>query len=862
MSENLEEKSRQLTEAMTAVQRDLDLYSQITRETAAQKKDAEMKAKYGIENFTKGTKTAGEAILSLGDAGFAAGKAMLEGKKGAAAFNGALDSMSKSAEMAGAALALLVPGGPLIKGLIAGLTLATTGFIKYTQAANEMADKLYTGYRGMARTGAAAADGMRGLKDGAQKLGFTMDELNDYVQLVTDNSQDLAAFGGAVYKGRQQFEDIGKAMEPAQKGLLAIGLMPKDIAEGTAGYLRTQTRLGNAQKMTVDQLADGARKYLIEQDALTKLTGVNRQEAEKMREAAMMEEQHAGMIRKLMDEGKTAELENVMKISDAANRLDPEFGKMIRGAQTMNLSSEAAQKLLMSVPGIFDILAKGQKGMLTDMQVMDQIAAQMKKSGTAASAGLAILGANNDTYVDMGIQNKILYKTSKSLAEGLGDATQQALAQGAKSGQAQDDLVNGQTKLIQTQIAANKALTDFIAEGIPQAQVAMEKLAGATLAAAKVLYGFASDKSDTKKNTDEMKDRGLVNRNLTNDQGMDFSAGSFATGGIADGPTSGYLATLHGREAIVPMDQLGIGKKEGGLEKLIKTDNSDSIEKSSKEIVIDTKTLEKLTDTNVKKAEEYNLFYKNYVNTMTESMQKQMELVKGAGTSANVNGSVGAPSMGGGLQMPSAMNMPSMGGGQGMQIGSQDDLRKMGLNIKAGDVQAQGSKISPKIIELARAIQAGVPGFNYFSSFNDKFHQENAPSSQHSQGLAVDFTVGGVPSIEDGKAITSWLKQMGASVAIDEYNSPTAKATGGHFHAQIPAFADGGQLASGKVGLVGEAGPELITGPASISPMKDLMGAFSNMGALMKQQVDMLDELVRAQKNGNDISNKMLRMQT
>jgi hypothetical protein len=44
--------------------------------------------------------------------------------------------------------------------------------------------------------------------------------------------------------------------------------------------------------------------------------------------------------------------------------------------------------------------------------------------------------------------------------------------------------------------------------------------------------------------------------------------------------------------------------------------------------------------------------------------------------------------------------------------------------------------------------------------------------------------------------------------------------------------------------------------------MKDLMGAFSNMGALMKQQVDMLDELVRAQKNGNDISNKMLRMQT
>jgi hypothetical protein len=216
---------------------------------------------------------------------------------------------------------------------------------------------------------------------------------------------------------------------------------------------------------------------------------------------------------------------------------------------------------------------------------------------------------------------------------------------------------------------------------------------------------------------------------------------------------------------------------------------------------------------------------------------------------------------GSGLQMPKAANMASMGGGQGMQISKQDDLKQMGLNIKAGDVQAEGAKISPKIIDLAKKIQAGVPGFNYFSSFNDKFHQENAPTSKHAEGLAVDFTVAQPPSVEDGKTITAWLKDIGASVAIDEYNSPTAKATGGHFHAQIPAFEDGGSLASGKVGIAGEAGPELISGPANITPMNDLMGAFSTMSALMRQQVDMLDELVRAQKTNNDISNKILRVQ-
>jgi hypothetical protein len=34
---------------------------------------------------------------------------------------------------------------------------------------------------------------------------------------------------------------------------------------------------------------------------------------------------------------------------------------------------------------------------------------------------------------------------------------------------------------------------------------------------------------------------------------MDFSAGSFADGGVASGPKSGYMANLHGTEAVVPL---------------------------------------------------------------------------------------------------------------------------------------------------------------------------------------------------------------------------------------------------------------------------------------------------------------------
>ena len=56
--ENISDAQRQLTEAMAAVQRDLALFGKVTRETAEQTKDAEMKSKYGIDNFTAGTKKA------------------------------------------------------------------------------------------------------------------------------------------------------------------------------------------------------------------------------------------------------------------------------------------------------------------------------------------------------------------------------------------------------------------------------------------------------------------------------------------------------------------------------------------------------------------------------------------------------------------------------------------------------------------------------------------------------------------------------------------------------------------------------------------------------------------------------------
>jgi hypothetical protein len=284
------------------------------------------------------------------------------------------------------------------------------------------------------------------------------------------------------------------------------------------------------------------------------------------------------------------------------------------------------------------------------------------------------------------------------------------------------------------------------------------------------------------------------------------------------------------------------------------------INKSINDIVVSSKELDSITKIDLKRAQDYSIFYKGFVETKTKFEKDQLEAINyqlTEGSSGSQPGSAG--SSGGGLKLPSMPGISGMGGGQGLQTTKQDDLSKMGLNIKTGDVQAEGAGISPRLIEMARQIQSGIPGFNYFSAFNDKFHQEKAPSSQHAKGLALDFTVAQQPSIEEGKSITDWLKGLGASLAIDEYNNPSSKSTAGHFHAQIPAFEEGGMLGAGKVGIAGEGGkPELISGPASITPMNDLMGALNNLNAVMERSHSTLSEIARISKATSDSSAKML----
>ena len=62
--------------------------------------------------------------------------------------------------------------------------------------------------------------------------------------------------------------------------------------------------------------------------------------------------------------------------------------------------------------------------------------------------------------------------------------------------------------------------------------------------------------------------------------------------------------------------------------------------------------------------------------------------------------------------------------------------------------------------------------------------------------------------------LTSSLKRQALIKTASSFLGPIGSFFGGF-------FADGGRIQSGQVGVVGEAGPELVSGPANVTPLDD-----------------------------------------
>jgi len=478
MAENIDNVQQQLAEAMRQAANDYARLGQLQSATSEQLFNAQMKQKLGSENATKGLNAAGQALGALAGAGIESTKAMYQGKKGMGAFNSSLDELSKAATLAGTALTLLMPGGIIMKAIVGAFTLAAGAAIAYVKAANEMSDKLYKGYDGLQKSGAAASDGMTGVFRDAKKLGLSMDELDSMVSLVAESSSDLVLFGGTVADGRRKLADMAQASEASREGFFKLGISQQAQNEAMVGYMRLQARSGNAEKQTVDQLATSARNYITEQDQLARITGMNVKDQQKAREAALMEEQFLAKVRQLQREGKHAEAKELQDANIMMSAMGDEVGKGFRAMANGNLRDENARKFMMSTQGAgLDAVQK-----ITTGQIKAADAAQMVSQGFQG-----YLDAQGDQLATLGVAGDSATNYAQVVkGAAMGQADYQKQLEKAQADQAKtlagkgDPLADAQGRMIKVQQDINKKLEDDVFKGIPNAQAAMGKLANVT----------------------------------------------------------------------------------------------------------------------------------------------------------------------------------------------------------------------------------------------------------------------------------------------------------------------------------------------------------------------------------------------
>lgn len=370
-------------EHLRRLNHEFDRYANLT----SQSSDAVRQRTAAEKHRDQQLETSGRAAAdSLKDFGRAAGtytSTMYQGASGASALNTTITQVTSGlGNLAIALAALVTPGGVVKKIFAAALAAVGVEALKLSNdianAGREMVDAQYKSYSEMAKSGAVANEGMQGVADGAHKLGLNILEMDKYLGLIAGNSGALAMFQKSAYDGRKQFEMLGAALKTERSTFKALGMDQNALNEGQMGYLRLLTRTGQVQQLTVDQLKTGVKSYLLEQDALTKLTGTSRKEAEDIKARALMEEKFRAEQDEMLANGQADAAKNVQDFNTILEKIAPRLASGYRAGITGNLATKEAQQFLQATNGAMPAIIALSK---TDpAKAADMLAEELRKN--------------------------------------------------------------------------------------------------------------------------------------------------------------------------------------------------------------------------------------------------------------------------------------------------------------------------------------------------------------------------------------------------------------------------------------------------------------------------------------------------
>ena len=373
-----EDSARQLAQALSELTAAVRGTTEEERRLAALKSEEDKKSAAFKAKMDMATKAAG----SVADAFITYNKEIYKGTSAAKADAAAMEKLANAAEFAAAGLALLIPGGPLVKALVAGAGLLASSLIKLNAEVKVQTGEIYKAFQDLSKVGATGAAGMQGVFDSLMKVGMGTEKFGEYIKLVSENAQDLALIGGTVKRGSDMFAEAMGNLTDEQRIQMEVLVGDRQAqAEAGMGYIKQQRLLTAGTKQQMDMSSAAVMRYIKETDELTRITGLNRAEQEKQNEKAMQNEVFMATvneIRRKKGDDAADQLLAFNKALAATPKAQKAFQDGISGI--IGNSEEASGQFIQTGGVVQEIGQRFREGLITNTA---QTAEELKKFGQA-----------------------------------------------------------------------------------------------------------------------------------------------------------------------------------------------------------------------------------------------------------------------------------------------------------------------------------------------------------------------------------------------------------------------------------------------------------------------------------------------
>lgn len=236
-----------------------------------------------LEKFGKEAKSSGEELGKLS-------KAAKKAKEG-------LASLAKESAFGG------TRAGDFAEALFGASNMATR-LITY-------GDELVDTFRTLSSVGASLNNNIFDLVTYSAESALTLDQFSE---IVRDNSETLAMLGGTVTEGAKRFAKLSNELRTGVgSDLFNLGFTIEELNEGLLNYIDLE-RMRSYQNLRTDrEMIMGANEYLKTLDELSKVTGKSRDQIAAGLEEQLTDARIAGQVARLRNSGQEEAAKNLEK---------------------------------------------------------------------------------------------------------------------------------------------------------------------------------------------------------------------------------------------------------------------------------------------------------------------------------------------------------------------------------------------------------------------------------------------------------------------------------------------------------------------------------------------------------------------